>query len=146
MPGTVVRVLPRTFFDHSAQATGSVEKVVAKGVEIGSYVRRSFVVRLHGLSVTSGATGWKVEVIVRPDAPTDQDPGVEWQCKGSPTDLGSLTIDTTATNLNEVGDFGRLDLTDSAGGWVKVVVKVTQGGTPAAKLSFDISADLVLTS
>jgi hypothetical protein len=90
MPGIVYRALPKTTYDFSATAASSTTTyIVVKGLDLSQFREGTLIVRVHSGSFTSGAPSVKVEVF--PDAPTAEDPSVEFEAAAAVATTGAIT-------------------------------------------------------
>lgn len=144
MPGGVIRALPKTKYNFASLiASSGVEVVVAKGLDVSAYREATLLCRMHEKDIGGGAGNWKVEMIVRADAPTTEDPGAEW----TPTpaaDLATVTIDSSSSAYNSF----QLDSVNTPfGGWLKLIIKPTQSsGSAETTFQIVLSADLIVKS
>ena len=75
------------------------------------------------------------------DAPSEEDTGARW-VEPLGTVLASATVGPGSSQLNAAEEFAKMSLSAGFGGWIKVLLKVTQGSTAASPLAFTISVDL----
>jgi hypothetical protein len=142
MPGIVYRALPKTTYDFAATAVGATTTyVVAKGIDVSQFREGTLVVRIHSGSQTGGSgTAASVTVQAFADAPTAEDPALDFEAAAACATTGAITAFTT-TGLTLV------NLTTPFGGSVRVKVSGTQRGTTVATTFLvTISVDIVAKS
>lgn len=132
----VVQLFEKRRFAFGTVANGgAMEYVLAKAVDITEFPDATLVVRIHDKSVPAESS---VEVIVKAAAPTCEDPSVNFVTASS---VASVSLSDTSGAPGEV----LLDqVRAGAGGWLQVLVKGNQGGTPPNTFYAELSADLVL--
>lgn len=130
----VLSVISRRAFDFTnLAASGTLEVVMVRAANVVAWADATLLVRVHGLTVPSGA---KLELVAKAIAPSPDAPAIDF-----------LAVDPVATVL--------LDSTVSApalrsaalsagfGSHVQLVLRATQATSPAT-FTAEISADLVL--
>jgi hypothetical protein len=139
MPGTVLKVIPKTKYDFGSQALGTSQTLtVARHLDCANYRELTLVVRVHSCTTTD--TG-QISVIVVAEAPTTEDPAFDTVVAGSHVASLSFTSTPAAPKL-------MLAISSSIPSGSKVVVQVscsTSTGVGGPN-NATISADLVLKS
>ena len=145
MPGGTVRALAKTKYTFTSLSTGAgVEVVIAKGLDVSAYPEATLLARLHAKNISPNTGTWTVKLILRPDAPTPDDPASEWT-QLTVTDLATVTFDKNSS----VGafDLQKISSANAFGGWLKLILKPTQSATtPESPFEITVSADIIVKS
>src|SRR5689334_17475101 len=123
MPGVHYRVCPRFLFDFSnVGASTYLETIAAKAVPIIAHREATLLVRVHtGTAFSAGNT---VDVRVRMEAPSDDDPTIDFVY---PTELATLSVSSSVALLFTPISFVS---NQNLGSYLRIVVRGTQSGSP----------------
>lgn len=141
MSGTIVRVINIMKVElTSSQGPNAVgpEIVVATNVDVSQFRELVLIGRLHSNGLTSLSA--KVDIKVRPSAPTDEDPAQVFRSS-------TVLVASVQFTQGQVAPLPAFSSPVATGfpGFVDVLVQLTQGQTAIAG-SATISADLSLKS
>jgi len=131
-----LRVLPKTDYDLTGLGASGVARVtVAQGIDVTVGREVDFIVRLHAASYASGAL---IQVMAFTDAPTPEDPAVNFR--------GGAAVMATFTGGQNVAPAlaAPQQVTVPFGGFLGVWLVFTQGANGNVTLTCSLSIDLVI--
>ncbi len=92
MPGTVLRVIPKTRYDFGSQALSTTQTLtVASKLDCSRYREVTLVLRVHSFTVTDTST---ISVLVSAEAPTVDDP--QFDTITSSTVVASVAVSSSS--------------------------------------------------
>jgi hypothetical protein len=144
MAGTIIRAVPKTKYDFSAITTTNTTSpaiFIAKGIDVGQYAYAEMNARIHSLSVVGASSTPSVALSVRAEAPSPDDPSVEFYTATFNTITFNLTPSSTAPLLSVVGLTGA-----PLGRFLRIQLTGSQGGTLATTFWVILSVDILARS
>jgi|SRR5581483_3478737 len=146
MPGTRYRALPRTVYDFSSLTANAVANlVVAKGLDVSQYSSMDMIFRLHWTNISGSGVGATIKLVAYTEAPTDEDPGLEFVCSGLAATTSTISISTgtlvpQTLFVTQDGSTGSSTL----GASIRLVLVAQQAAAPLlTTFQIAVSADLV---
>ncbi len=112
MPGEIIRVAHRLFYDYSAVAAGSfLSHPIGAAVDVSQYREASLVVRIHNMFY-DGNSSWRVDVFA--EAPSSEDPAKDFITTSTVASTGLISMPASFGYLNEQ------TITPPFGAWLRV--------------------------
>lgn len=149
MPGAIKRAVPKSMYDFGsipASASGSI--VLASGIDVSKYSNLQLVLRIHDINIL-GSTGPSIELNAYTEAPTPEDPGLEFVTTNPlPVALGT----SGAINVGAIGFASPIAygiqpwVSGYFGGYIRLILTGTQTASKASTFQVWISVDVVVNS
>lgn len=142
MPGVIYRVLAKAPYDFSSVATGASQTYnIAKAIDVSAYREATAVIRLHAVSISASSTP-SISVVVLPEAPTAEDPALDFIYNPGTVTTVVLSSASTAPQLVET------NVSTPFGGFLRVNVLGNQPSAANKATTFQVtlSIDIVAKS
>jgi len=143
MAGILYHVLPKTLYDFGTLGASAVANLtVATGIDVSRYNSVDIAWRIHTINVAGPGTGATLVLNAFTEAPTSEDPGLEFVCSGVLPGFSTMSI-TSSTAAPQV-NFVTIDNTTSPlGGFIRLILQGKQSSGPFTAFQVAISIDVV---
>ena len=144
MAGMTVKVISKYKYDFSGLGIGNSAAILAaKGVDLSLALSGELVVRLHDFAFGKEGVLGSINVVVKADAPTMEDPSNDFTAQGyalAQVNIGAQQVQSFPDTLNAYA----VPLIAPLPQMARVYVVGYQGSVADADLNATLSADLVL--
>jgi hypothetical protein len=139
MPGALIRIFPKTYFDFSmVAASQSMVQTVAKWIDVSRFREVSFVARWHSKNYNQSPS-FKAEVFA--EAPSPEDPAVDFVASPALATVGPVSLSAFTAPYTLIQP-----ISGNFGSHLRVKFTAIQGATASSIFNFEISCDVFAKS
>jgi hypothetical protein len=143
MAGTLIPAVAKTKFDFSSLLAGANSSYfIATGVEVSQYRYGELMPRIHALSIVGAGATPSITLDVFPEAPSPEDPGMEFYNASIPLVNPALTFSLSPSSVAPILPASNVNIIPPMGGFVRIRLKGTQGATQATTFWIVLSVDI----